>query len=128
MNSDRVGEAHPAFPIIIRQLSSDEACILKLLGASQYDFVYTMNFDPTTNLFSDRKIETDALPRDELVFPDNVGFYMDHLQQLGLAGIFQDGNQVPLHAHGKQTGVRVISKYRLTDLGQQFVQACIGEE
>jgi Abortive infection alpha len=126
MDSDRVGEAHPAFPIIIRQLSSDEALILRLLSEAQYDFVYTSNWDDTTKLFSGRKIETDALPRDELAFPNNIGFYMDHLHQLGLAGIFQHGNQVPLSTGGKQTGVGVISKYRLTDLGHRFVHACIG--
>jgi hypothetical protein len=128
MDSERIGEAHPAFPIIIRQLSSDEARILKFLSTSQYDFVYTSDYNNITNLFSGRKIETDALPRDELAFPDNVGFYMEHLHQLGLAGIFQHGNQVPLHADGKQTGIRVISKYRLTDLGQRFVRACLGAE
>lgn len=128
MDSHRVGEAHPAFPIIIRQLSSDEARILKLLGASQYDFVYTSDYDNAKNLFFGQKIQTDGLPRDKLAFPDNVRFYMEHLHQLGLAGIFQHGNQFPLLTEGKQTGVKVVSKYRLTDLGQRFVHACIAGE
>jgi hypothetical protein len=127
IDSGRVNEAHPAYPMIIRQLSSDEARILKLLGSSQYDFVYTIDYNNATNLFSGRKVEIDTLPRDNLIFPGNVSFYLDHLYQLGLAGIFQQGNQAPLFdASGKQNGVRVSSKYRFTDLGQRFVRACIG--
>jgi hypothetical protein len=127
MDSERVGEAHPAFPIIIKQLSSDEARILKSLSAAQYDFVYTSDYNRLTNLFSGRKIQVDALPRDGLTFPENVGFYLDHLHQLGLAGIFQQGNQEPLRdASGNQNGVRVRSKYMLTDLGKRFVRACVG--
>jgi hypothetical protein len=96
MDSARVNEAHPAFPIIIKQLSSDEARILKMLSTAQYDFVYTRDFNSMTNLLYGQKVETDTLPRDGLDFPDNVGFYFEHLNQLGLAGIFQVGNQVPL--------------------------------
>jgi hypothetical protein len=86
------------------------------------------NYVQSENLSDQRQaVETDTLPRDGLGFPDNVAFYFEHLNQLGLAGIFQAGNQVPLFdASGKQNGVRVISKYRLTDLGLRFVRACIG--
>jgi hypothetical protein len=127
MDSERVSEAHPAYPIIIRQLSSDEAKILQLLSKSQYDFVYTSDYDNVTNLFSGSHVESDMLPRDELTFQDNVRFYMEHLHQLGLAGVFQQGNQEPLMgSSGRQNGVRIRSKYRLTDFGQRFVRACIG--
>ena len=128
MDSDRVGEAHPAFPIIIRQLSSDEARILKMLSESQYDFIYTSDFNEATKLFSGREIETDTLPLEKLAFPHNVSFYREHLHYLGLAGVFQHGNQVPLCTGGRQTGVRVISKNRLTDLGRRFVHACTSAE
>jgi hypothetical protein len=127
MDSQRINEAHPAFPIIIRQLSSDEAKILKLLGTAQYDFVYTSDWNSTTRLFSGRKIEGDTLPKENLTFAANVGFYMEHLNQLGLAGIFQHGNQEPLKdGSAIQIGTRVCCKYRLTDLGQRFVAACVG--
>src|SRR5436190_7885067 len=35
-------------------------------------------------------------PRSNLAYPDNVAFYFDHLAQLGLAGIYQQGNQEAL--------------------------------
>ena len=128
MDSTKFDEAHPAYPTLIKQLSSDEARILTVLRSQQYDHVYTRDYNPSTALFYGApKIEIDALPRDELVFPNNVPFYLQHLNNLGLAGIFQDGNQQALFEEdggGQQTGVRVRSKYRLTEFGAAFVRAC----
>ncbi len=124
MNSVRLGEAHPAYPTIIRQLSSAEARILSALKGQQYDHVHTRTYNQATNLFGAMTIEVDALPRDQLVFPDNVPLYMQHLDRLGLAGIFQVGNQEALFDGGKRTAVRVRSTYRLTEFGEAFVRAC----
>jgi hypothetical protein len=98
--------------------------VRQLLGDS--DFTKgTLAFDPSANLFhGPPTIEVDALPRDQLVFPENVQFYFQHLDKLGLAGIFQVGNQDALYGGGKQTGVRVRSTYRLTEFGEAFVRAC----
>lgn len=128
MDSTRVEEAHPAYPLIIRQLSSDEAKILAVLNGRTYRYVFTRVYDSKTNLFvGAQKVEVDELPRDGLTFTDNVGFYMEHLSQLGLAGVYQEGNQIALHdEQGMQTGVRVISNYRLTDFGRRFVTSCTG--
>jgi hypothetical protein len=125
MNSARTSEAHPAYPTLIKQLSSDEARILTALKAQPYDHVYTRDYNTSTGLFSGAvKMEIDALPRDKLAFPDNVPLYLDHLHNLGLAGIFQVGNQQPLMEGGIQVGVRVHSQYRLTGFGAAFVHAC----
>jgi hypothetical protein len=124
MNSERVGEAHPSFPTIIRQLSSDEARILATLKVRPYDHVHTRDYNRATNLFHAFHLEIDDLPRDQIVFPHNVAFYMQHLNNLGLAGIFQVGNQETLFGGGQQTGVRVRSQYRLTEFGESFVRAC----
>jgi len=129
MDSERLSEAHPSFPILIRQLSSDEARILILLRDHDFDHVHTRAYNPDTALFYGLPaIEVDDLPRAGLQFVGNVPFYFQHLDQLSLAGIFQEGNQEPLFAEGprRQTGVRVRSKYRLTDFGRRFVQACSG--
>jgi len=96
MDKNRLDEAHPAFPIIIRQLSSDEAKILKSLYDQTFDYVAVSNYDRQTNLFHHDHIETDNLPRDDLSFAGNVPFYFQHLHQLGLAGIYQFGNQEPI--------------------------------
>jgi hypothetical protein len=127
MDHERVDEAHPAYPFIIKQLSSDEAKILNSLKSSNFDFVYTLDFDNKQNVFyGHRKVEVDELPRSDLTFPQSVPFYFEHLNQLGLAGIFQIGNQETLFGGEPkvQVGIRARCKYRLTDIGRRFVRAC----
>jgi hypothetical protein len=129
IDEDRVEEAHPAYPLIIRQLSADEVKILDRLNGKTYERVHTQEYFAETNLFSNKQtVESDALPREELAFPNNVDFYFAHLHQLGLAAMYQDGNQEILHGDDPriQTGVRVKTRYTLTDFGQRFVKACIG--
>jgi len=58
-------------------------------------------------------IEKDNFPRDNLTFPDNVLFYMSHLQQLGLA-VLTDHRQGPLYVESVQSGVRIFYRYQLT--------------
>jgi len=76
-------------------------------------------------------VEIDELPREGLIFPHNVDFYFDHLANMGLAGVFQEGNQEPLREDpsdpSKQTGTRIRSRYRLTDFGKRFVAAVTGQ-
>jgi hypothetical protein len=49
--------------------------------------------------------------------------------KLPLHGIFQTGNAEALYGDAPrvQTGVRRRCHYRLTDFGQRFVKACIGD-
>ncbi|SHM37655.1 Abi-alpha family protein [Bradyrhizobium lablabi] len=125
LDSERLDRAHPAFPAIIRQLSADEAKILTTLKGTTFEYVHSQPYNRATNLFGAAVIEKDALPTAGLVFPNKVPFYVQHLNQLGLAGIFQVGNQEALFdAAGQQNGVRVRSQYRLMDFGQAFVEAC----
>jgi hypothetical protein len=128
MDNDRAGEAHPAYPFIIKQLSADEAKMLFAMKSQAYKYTQTHDYIRGSNLFSAGKVEKDEFPRDNLTFPENVSFYMDHLYQLGLAGLFQIGNQQPLYSGQPpvQVGVRIESEYRLTELGKRFVQACTG--
>jgi hypothetical protein len=72
------------------------------------------------------KVKVDDLPRENLQYPQNVSFYFEHLSHLGLAGVFQEGNQQPLFDTPRtmQTGVRVFRKYRLTPFGERFLRAC----
>jgi hypothetical protein len=123
MDADRSKDAHPAYPLLIKQLSSDEAKIIAALKDSQFEYVHTQVYDKQTNLFHGHQVEVDRLPRENLSFPENVDFYMQHLHQLGLAGIYQDGNQEPIFLPGTttQVGVRV----RSIPFGDSFVRACI---
>jgi hypothetical protein len=129
MDSKRVNEAHPAYPVLIRQLSEDEAKILNSLDHQQFDYVFTRDYNVSTALFSGMKVEVDDLPKGGLTFPENIQFYFEHLDKLGLAAIRQQGNQEPLFNSTMprtQIGVRVRCKYTLTEFGQRFVRACVG--
>ena len=70
MDSARLDQAHPAYPAILRQLSTDEARILVTLKNQTFDYVWTKPYDRSTNLFGISTIEIDALPKKDLVFPD----------------------------------------------------------
>ena len=123
MDRDRIGEAHPSYPSIIRQLSPDEAKIIKMLRERTYPLIQVWKLDgPLSRL---ERTEVDELPRSDLFYPENVPFYMDHLNSLGLAGIWQVPPQEPLLAEGRQIGNRVLNEYRLTPFGSRFATACI---
>ncbi|HEV2548404.1 MAG TPA: DUF4393 domain-containing protein [Stellaceae bacterium] len=131
IDRSRVNEAHPAYPFLIRQLSPDEAKILARMSETSYDHVSIADYNPETHLFSRHRVLVDALPLEGLTFPENAPLYMAHLDKLGLAGVYQQGNQEPIFsgegAERRQTGTRVRSKYLLTEFGRKFVEACIGK-
>lgn len=127
IDKDRVNEAHPAFPRIIAQLSPDEAMVLVLLKgrSGAYGIEQTADFDASTNLFAASRLVKNTFPLDKLIYPQHFFLYMDHLHSLNLAGIWQDGNQEPIVANGRQTGTRIKSKVRVTDFGELFIKACV---
>src|SRR6202020_280213 len=72
MDKARGEEDHPAYPMIIKQLSADEVKILTLLDGRTFERVHTQVYYFETNLFSrEQVVEIDTLPRDELAFPSN---------------------------------------------------------
>lgn len=128
-DNEHVSEAHPSYPALIRQLSTDEALMLRSLYESEITsqfrkFQWTMDFDQTTNQFSNRVVEIDESPKDLLIFPENVGFYMERLGVLGLVGVPQVGNQEPLaDGNNQQIGIRSKHHIRLTPSGLRFMAA-----
>jgi hypothetical protein len=64
MDADHSKDAHPAYPLIVKQLSSDEAKILAVVKNSQFEYVYTQDYDQQANLFRGHHVEVDSLPRE----------------------------------------------------------------
>ena len=129
MDAARVREVHPAFPFIIKQLSSDEAKIIAKLNVKSYRLVYFFPSNKDLGEFGERETEVDEFPKEELILPENVEFYMAHLNLLGVAGIFQVGNQRTFYEVGHpelKKGTRVRSEYRLTEIGKRLARACLG--
>ncbi|PDT68576.1 hypothetical protein CO683_15325 [Bradyrhizobium ottawaense] len=128
---DAARHAHPAFAPLIKQLSVDEAVILrsiyeKLRENDHYKFQFTDDYDPQTNRFFNRKVEIDELPREGLRSPEDVAIYIEHLDKLGLAAVLQFKNQEPLFAGGGgggQSGSRTYARYQLTAFGHEFMKA-----
>ena len=106
-DKDRVGEAHPSFPWIISQLSSDEAKILKALAPIQ----------PRPSPF-DTPIPVIATAKIGVTFSDNLYFYLGHLGTLGL---------LVLPMGWEPTGYLVmidhLRTHMLTDFGRSFMSA-----
>ena len=127
IDKERVNEAHPAFTQIINQLSPDEAVIIYELSKQSYEYLTYAAYNEETNTFSPREVRSNAFPVGNLSSPENYSFYIDHLHSLNLAGIWQQGNQKPIHDDetNKQTGVEINSIAQLTPFGQLFAKACI---
>lgn len=127
MNNEKVKFAHPAFPTLIRQLSKDEAVLLReITNRPNLKHVATYRFDDGRSYFDE--IELDELPRSVLSHPENAMIYVNHLRQLGVVDFTQSEPQEPImgrRSHGieYQSGVRVRSVYTLTDFGKLLAQA-----
>jgi len=135
-------KAHPAFPQIIRQLSHDEAVILFLLKKKVYKV--DQKWDLIGNRSENMKTIKEEFPLDKLNYPDNLWIYMEHLNNLALAGTWKTQNDIPLYDNksytegsgalqvsypsGKQTGGIVKSERRLTDFGRLFANACVPDD
>jgi hypothetical protein len=124
-------DAHPAYPGLIKQLSLDEAIILKIIYEkyrlnNHYKYQYTDDYDRAANRFFNRKLEIDELPRSDLRNPENLPIYLEHLDKLGLASLLQFKNAEALWAETgtrTQTGSRAFARYQLTEFGLAFMKA-----
>jgi hypothetical protein len=127
MDRHRVNTAHPAFPGIVKQLSSDEAKILTLVSRSRYRWICLHHFNRHKQIYDDCTVELNELPLDAIMFPANVPIYMQHLDLLGLAWMPQIGHQEIIFAPMTrlQTASRQTCEYQLKEWGRQFVDACL---
>lgn len=125
MDKKRASEAHPSYAHLIKQISADEARILRSLDGASFDYVFTSEYDQAADTFGKNIVEKDERSLNaELDFPENLDFYVEHLHSHGLVGTYQEGKQETIREGNQQTGVRVRNKFRLTKLGQRFVTAC----
>lgn len=126
MDKDYVQLGHPAYPGIIRQLSSDEAIVLELLSTPP-TFSRTLELDLKVidgqRRFVNSRILHDDFPKDKLSLPARLNFYIDHLHAMGLAGLYRTQTK-PIYSNNKQIASKETSEYRLTNLGSDFIAAC----
>ncbi|CDZ65564.1 Hypothetical protein NGAL_HAMBI2605_38370 [Neorhizobium galegae bv. orientalis] len=124
-DKDRVNEAHPAFPSIIRQLSSDEAALLEAIaGPGGVGFRVEIIKDHGTSPPSLRPQRSYNLASTvPISFRENIEMYVSHLANLGLTEHHQVRiGEIPDDRNGKfmETYFHEIS---LTRFGRTFWQA-----
>lgn len=125
VDKSRQSLAHPAFPKIIQQISPDEAVILHKLKAQSYKVKQRSDLDSARNLITRTETISEDFPTSALQYPEHLWLYMDHLHSLNLAGTFQVGNQQPIRAGGRQTGIHITSNRTLMEFGKLFCEACV---
>jgi hypothetical protein len=124
IDKDGQEEVHPAFPLIVSQLSRDEAWILFRLRDSSFDVVDRMDYDRAKNAFSNRTIVSSSLPSKELFMGDKFELSFAHLEALGLV-TWPVTSQTGVMVEGVQVGLTRNSVMKLTELGELFVKAAI---
>lgn len=126
VSSDGQNLAHPAFPLIINQLSHDEAKILYFLKKTTYinRERSVINYEKD-EWFSPEKLD-DIFPYQELMYPKQFDEYFYHLK--GLSLVIEpkiENSTFEYDDKGKQTGVIELFEKRLTNFGELFAKACI---
>jgi len=130
MDESRLKDAHPAFPSIIRALSSDEAKLLKSIVTSPVRQTTRSPFDVNKNLFEPAILEDlQGVPANLLAYPGNCRVYLEHLRQLGLIDF--DATRTPKPERILETeagatyqiGVRNFGEYVLSEWGRLFMRA-----
>ena len=132
MDAEKVRLAHPAFPQLIKQLSPDEAIMIKIMHLARMDgltFKRTLIHRLSNDRFYFERVENEEFPISKLAFADNLNFYMEHLGSMGLAGLYRYQNQQPIftgeYNAQVQTGSREFLEYRLTEMGAMLAEAAI---
>jgi hypothetical protein len=142
INKNRLGDVHPAFPGIIKQLSPDEAIILFFLKRRKYQSEITMDLDNESHKFVNRKTTFDEFPINKLNYPYNMDAYMQHLDSLDLVqhvkmneeAIYSENEfEQSVVATGAfyvsparlQTGIRIFAERSLTAFGTMFAKVCV---
>lgn len=135
MDQQNHGKAHPAYPNLIKQLAADEAIFLAVIldgtytRTTQRDLIDSVGpHGNTVQAFTNYRVLNDTFPVKQLVLPERLNFYINHLNSLGLAGLYDSQTATEYLREGpierKQTGLRSTASYLLTDLGKDFITAC----
>jgi hypothetical protein len=120
-------KAHPAFVHIINQLSPDEAVIIYYFRQREYEFWQQADFDNLNHRFYNHRIIRNDFPVNILSFPENYTMYINHLNNLQIAGVPEYKNQEPVILNNRQVGVKIFRKTSFLDFGLLFSNCCVPE-
>jgi hypothetical protein len=131
MDKQRVTEAHPAFPEIIRQLSRDEAMMLYKLKLKEYAYIRWNRIVGAEDSYPykklgeiEEKIIENEFPVLELFFPANFALYVEHLAHLNLLVTRPVAyKKSPEATEGDEVKIEL----RFTKFGRLFSEACVSD-
>ncbi len=148
MDSDAAKHAHPAFPAIVRQLTSDEARIVRYLAQFRLAPVITVNVGSASEVFS-QPVRYHSYLGEEAgcSLPAKAQAYLDNLSRLGLISVIMGQKVVsgPHDGYERLVTSPEVSRLRdslrkrpqqpqmwvehgfvrLTAFGQDFCTACV---
>ena len=128
MDIDTASKAHPSFVEIIRQLTPDEAKIVRLLNETKDG----IDLSGTSEGLFERK-RTLLAVRAGCEYPDNIQFYIGNLDRLGFISQIQNSTQSKTVniSNGKETitlgPLGVQYQPNLLVFGRQFCEACMND-
>lgn len=121
--------AHPAFVNIINQLSPDEALMIYLFKKKTYEFWSQSDYNSSDHRFYNNRIIRNDFPVEVLVYPENYTMYINHLNNLQIAGVLEYKNQeIVRDSNNRQTGVKKYKRTGFLDFGNLFSRCCIPDE
>jgi Abortive infection alpha len=124
MDIEQLKDAHPSYPMIIKQLSGDEAKILNSMFVSGQHPKFIQRFELKEDGLAVTSTEENELPVTGLNFPENLPMYTDRLQRLGLIQLHAEKPMEPIHVGGRQTGGKNFYVWKFTETGESFMRAC----
>lgn len=150
-DEQRQGEAHPAYVVVLGQLSPDEARLLELTSKDEVE-IQALQFRPGLSLEQLSSYVEDKLD-DELYiaraqndwrmlevwqghevlhYPKQMNFYYEHLKHLGLVTLRHEERAILFPPSGPRTpdtfgAEQNVEGLYLTRFGRGFVEACIPE-
>lgn len=119
INKDYVSNAHPAFPIILNQLSPDEIMLLEAIQNDPIITTYEYKRDHERKIIEEKVTDTNY-DFNCLNFKEHRKMYIEHLQELNLIRI---SSKIPETFNLNSYLTRTM-QFELDEFGVLFMKAC----
>jgi hypothetical protein len=128
-DSERVSEAHPAYPFLIKQLATDEAMMIIQCSHERVQLFGHQRYDRDRKYLFPLELREHGFK--SLRSTKNVHMYIGHLRQMGLLQeetmrIEATYNAGP-HGPGLQNGNDIYIEATLSEFGKHFARAVLNQ-
>lgn len=127
INKERKNLVHPAFMLILPQLSADELLIIKRLKIRSFKMKQRHHFDSINRKFYKNEIIENEFPLEILHNQEFYFMYTTHLNKLDLINYPQISSEIEKDDNKKQTGELKVFQLSLSEFGKIFSQVCCND-